>query len=134
MQGRLLPEGSPPIIASTAPEWKPPWPPIQVSEHEWIIVREKKTQPTAVIRRLRLGPRSETFYRVVTWAPTAEGRELVGYYASLDEANRSVKFTPLNPVMPDIRTASGWGGSRDTRPAHEVSPGKANSPARTERD
>jgi len=97
-------------------------------------MRTSKREPAGVIRQLTLGHRGETFYRVVTWAPTSDGRALVGYYLTLEEADRSLKFTPPNPEMPDIRTASGWGGSPVERPIHEVSPGKANSPSQTERD
>ncbi|GAA2754090.1 hypothetical protein GCM10009869_31480 [Amnibacterium kyonggiense] len=41
-------------------------------------------EPTHVIRRLKLQG-SERF-RVVTWAPRSEGRELVGYFDSGDAA------------------------------------------------
>jgi len=81
-------------------DWQPPWPPIRVGEAEWIIMRDSKTEPAGVIRTVKLGPRNETFYRVVTWAPTSEGRELVGYFDTLADADRSVLFRPANPQMP----------------------------------
>ena len=37
----------------------------------------------------RIGPRNELFYRVLSWAPTSDGRTLVGYYATLQLASRS---------------------------------------------
>ena len=77
-------------------DWQPPWPPIRVAELEWVIMRESKSEPVAVVRVVRMGPRNETFYRVVTWAPTSEGRTLVGYYVTLAEADRAVLFRPGN--------------------------------------
>ncbi|MFM9877765.1 MAG: hypothetical protein ACKVOG_07945 [Rhodoglobus sp.] len=81
-------------------DWQPPWPPIRIGEAEWIIMRDSKTEPVGVIRTVKLGPRNETFYRVVTWAPSSDGRELVGYFDTLAEADRSILFTPANPQMP----------------------------------
>lgn len=80
--------------------WAPPWPPIQVSTDEWIVMRDDKRVPAAVIRRLRLGPREEMFFRVVTWAPESADRQLVGYFPTLAEADRIILFTSKNPVMP----------------------------------
>ncbi len=77
-------------------DWQPPWPPIRVAEAEWVLMRESKSDPAAVVRVVRMGPRNESFYRVVTWAPTSEGRTLVGYYTTLAEADRAVLFTPGN--------------------------------------
>ncbi|WP_150308201.1 hypothetical protein [Planctomonas psychrotolerans] len=74
--------------------WQPPWPPIRIGESEWIIMRDSSREPVAVIRHLQLGPRRQWFYRVVTWAATSERRELIGYYPTLEEADRSVKFQP----------------------------------------
>lgn len=44
--------------------------------------------PIAVIRKVERqnGNLQEAFYRAVTWAPSSEGRELIGYYRSGDEA------------------------------------------------
>jgi hypothetical protein len=88
-------------------DWKPPWPPICIGESEWIIMRNSQREPAGVIRALGMGPRNELFYRVVTWAPTSEGRTLVGYYPTLDEADRSILFVNPTPKMPDVRTATG---------------------------
>jgi len=63
-------------------------------------MRDSKTEPAGVIRTVKLGTSNETFYRVVTWAPTSEGRELVGYFDTLADADRSVLFRPANPQMP----------------------------------
>lgn len=126
------PDLFPPGASKVAREWKPPWPPIRISDCEWIIMRSSDHLPAAVIRSMKMGPRQERFYRVVTWAETSEKRTLVGYYESFEEADRAVLFDNPSPKMPDVRTASGWGPTK--RPEQEVSPGKANSPARTERD
>lgn len=88
-------------------DWKPPWPPIYIAEKEWIIMRNSQREPVGVIRALHLGPRNELYYRIVTWAPTSEGRTLVGYYPTLDEADRSILFVNPTPKMPDVRTSTG---------------------------
>lgn len=92
------PQAGPPRAKPQAPlrDWQPPWPPIRIGEVEWVIMRDSKTQPAAIIRIVKMGPRNENFYRVVTWAPTSEGRSLVGYYVTLAEADRSVHFVPGN--------------------------------------
>jgi len=77
-------------------DWQPPWPPIRIAEAEWIVMRDAKNEPAAVIRAVRIGPRNELFYRVVSWAPTSDGRTLVGYYATLQLADRAVLFRPAN--------------------------------------
>jgi hypothetical protein len=88
-------------------DWKPPWPPICTAENEWIIMRNSQREPVGVIRALRMGPRSELFYRVVTWAQKSEDRTLIGYFSTLDEADRSILFVNPTPKMPDVRTATG---------------------------
>jgi hypothetical protein len=92
---------------SAVRDWKPPWPPIRIAENDWIIMRDNQREPVGVIRTLRMGPRNQLFYRVVTWAPTSEGRTLVGYYPTLDEADRSILFSNPSPKVPDIRTSPG---------------------------
>jgi hypothetical protein len=75
-------------------DWTPPWPPIRIGESEWIVMRDSAREPVAVIRVVTMGPRNQSFYRVVTWAPNSEGRRLVGYYRTLEEADRAVLFAP----------------------------------------
>ena len=99
----------PPIARPVVSDWVPPWPPIMVGESEWIIMRDAKNQPAAVVRTVKLGPRNETFFRVVTWAPTSEGRHLVGYFETLAIADQSVLFVPPVSKNPDPRTATGHG-------------------------
>ena len=78
-------------------DWKPPWPPIRIAEGEWVLMRGSNQEPAAVVRTVRMGPRAGLFYRVVTWAPTSAGRALVGYFATLEEADRSVLFDTHAP-------------------------------------
>ena len=87
---------APPEPQAAVRDWQPPWPPIRVGELEWVLMRESKSEPRAIVRVVKMGPRNETFYRVVTWAPTSEGRTLVGYYTTLAEADRAVLFNPGN--------------------------------------
>lgn len=115
--------------------WQPPWPPIRIGPGEWILMRDSRREPAAVVRHLQLGPRREWFFRVVTWAETSEGRELVGYYRTLDEADQSVKFQP--PVLsarsgPPNGGGVTHGGARarggDARPPQRTAPRTAGAP------
>lgn len=92
------PPPAPDDYARAVREWKPPWPPIRVADGEWVIMRGSNREPAAIIRAVRMGPREELFYRVVTWAPTSAGRSLVGYFTTLEEADRSVLFD--NAIAP----------------------------------
>jgi hypothetical protein len=109
--------------------WQPPWPPIRIGPGEWILMRDSRREPAAVVRHLQLGPRREWYFRVVTWAETSEGRELVGYYRTLDEADQSVKFRP--PVLTarsgppnggGVTHAGARGRGGDPRPPQRMSP------------
>lgn len=51
---------------------------------EWELNVPGHPEPAAVIRRLKL--QGVEHFRVVTWAPTSQGRELVGYYPTVDAA------------------------------------------------
>ncbi|MDJ0336609.1 hypothetical protein QMG83_15375 [Salinibacterium sp. G-O1] len=90
----------PPVPPAVVRQWRPPWPPIRFGEDEWFLMRDSNREPAAIIRKLRMGPRSETYYRVVTWALQSADRNLVGYFATLEEADRSVLFVPDNPQVP----------------------------------
>jgi len=93
---RRAQEGAPrhPEQQAQPRDWQPPWPPIRIAEAEWIVMRDARNEPAAVIRAVRIGPRNELFYRVVSWAPTSDGRTLIGYYATLQLADRAVLFGP----------------------------------------
>ena len=88
---------SAPQVSSLPRDWTPPWPPIQVTTSEWILMRDDRRTPAAIVRALRLGARRELFYRVVSWAATSEDRHLIGYFHTLAEADRAVLFTPDLP-------------------------------------
>ena len=91
--------------------WDPPWPPIRTAADEWVIMRDSRTEPVGVIRRLRFS--GQWVFRVVTWAETSEGRELVGYFPSLEVADRSIKFQP-----PALASHTGPPNGRRSPPAH----------------
>lgn len=87
-------------VAARPPEayrrraWTPPWPPIETGAGEWIIMRDDIRVPVGIIRTVKLGREQRTYFRVVTYAPASEQRELVGYFDTLDEADESILFTP----------------------------------------
>lgn len=57
---------------------------------EWIVTHASTPEPIAVVRRLRLGPRRELYFRAVTWHPDPSRRDLVGYWGSAEEAVQNV--------------------------------------------
>lgn len=67
-----------------------PWPPIQISDCEWIVMRHERSRPKALIRRFDATPERTTYFRVVTWAPLSNDRRLIGRYASLELADAAV--------------------------------------------
>ena len=91
-----------PMHAPMVRDWRPPWPPVRFAEGEWFLMRDSNREPAAIVRKLRMGPRNETFYRVVRWALLSADRTLVGYFATLEEADRSVLFVPDNPQVPGV--------------------------------
>jgi len=58
--------------------------PYVVTPTEWELRVPGHPEPTHVLRRLKL--HGVERIRVVTWAPTSDGRELVGYYPTVDDA------------------------------------------------
>ena len=67
-----------------------PWPPIQISDCEWIIMRHERTRPKAIVRRFEASEHHAGYFRVVTWAPLSKDRQLIGRYPSLELANEAV--------------------------------------------
>lgn len=55
---------------------------------EWILRQGALGAPYAVVRRFGFGDpnRPDVWYRVVTWAPASEGRELIGWCRTLEAA------------------------------------------------
>jgi hypothetical protein len=67
-----------------------PWPPIQVSDCEWIVMRHEKSRPHAMVRRFAASPEHPEYYRVVSWAPLSKDRKLIGRYLNLQAADEAV--------------------------------------------
>jgi hypothetical protein len=84
-------------------DWQPPWPPIQIAECEWIILRNHWKRPAAIVRRIEGDNGCPAHFRVVSWAPTSADRKLLGRYLTLEAADRSVLF--------DVDLSSGPGKS-----------------------
>ncbi|MBW8872697.1 MAG: hypothetical protein JF618_11255 [Leifsonia sp.] len=55
---------------------------------EWLLRQGTAGEPYAVVRRFGFGDRNrpDVWFRVVTWAPTSEGRELIGWCRTLEAA------------------------------------------------
>jgi hypothetical protein len=55
---------------------------------EWLMRSAESQPPYGVIRRFLFGDpnRAEEWYRVVTWSPSSEERELVGWCRTLETA------------------------------------------------
>lgn len=67
-----------------------PWPPIQIGEVEWVVMRSSPSHPKAVVRYFPATTEAPAFYRAVTWSPTPGNRELIGYFTSLELADEAV--------------------------------------------
>ena len=68
-------------------------------------MRDSRAEPVGVIRRLLFN--RQVVSHVLTWAPTAEGGQFVGYFPSLGIADRSIKVRPLIlEAAPVRRTAA----------------------------
>ncbi|MBN9238363.1 MAG: hypothetical protein BGO97_01665 [Micrococcales bacterium 70-64] len=97
------------------------WHPVLACEEykpgHWVMI-PGRGQPYAMIMIVRHG--AEVGYRVDTWAQQPKDRVLIGYYTRLAAAAAAghERFTKAQAVKPDYGRA----------------PGKANTPARMERD
>ncbi len=101
-----------------------PWPPIQISDCEWIVMRHERTRPKALIRRFDANADHGTYFRVVTWAVRSSERKLIGRYASLELADAAVLVDSPGQIM--------HGPDKDRQ---RPSSGAVHAtPARTERD
>ena len=99
--------------------WQPPWPPIQISEREWIILRDDRRRPKALVRRFEFGEYNETWYRIVFWAPRSEDRRLVGWTRNLEVADMAVRFGEPQRGLRQYsaaRTKAEWAELSDDRP------------------
>lgn len=67
-----------------------PWPPIQISDCEWIVMRHERARPQAVIHRFEAKDARPAYYRVVSWAPLSADRKLLGRFPTLEAADAAV--------------------------------------------
>lgn len=88
--------------------WEPPWPPVQISDCEWVIIRNYAETPAALVRRFDADADHPAYFRVVTWRPTSAGRKLIGRYESLKDADRAVFFDTTNSVSPTTPPDRVW--------------------------
>ncbi|WP_167139659.1 hypothetical protein [Diaminobutyricimonas sp. TR449] len=65
------------------PHWHPILATVETTPGNWQMVSDSRG-PYAVIRLIRIS--GEAGYRVETWAPAPEGRQLIGYYRTLRAA------------------------------------------------
>lgn len=73
-----------------APSLPPDWHPRRIARPvEWELHNGWPPDPLAVIRRIEIpeGNQVRVVFRAVTWAPTSEHRELIGYYPDGDAAS-----------------------------------------------
>lgn len=75
--------------------------PIRVERRMWVCMRNDPVLPKGEIRLVRVTPMAggptEEKYRAVTWALDSVDRRLIGYYDSLEEANRAVRYDVPDP-------------------------------------
>ena len=70
---------------------------------EWVVTHASVQAPIAVVRRLRLGPRRELYFRAVTWHSDPAKRDLVGYWGSAEEAVQNVYGLYERSLPPESR-------------------------------
>lgn len=68
---------------------------IQISDREWVVIRDTPSRPVALVRYLPEKP--DDRYRVVRWAPLAEDRRLFEYFPTLEKADMAVTFMEREP-------------------------------------
>jgi hypothetical protein len=109
------------------------WHPImQAHEYEpgrWVML-DSYQKPYGLVEFVRRG--GELGYRARRWAQESKDQTVIGYYRNLRAAASATVTEKQSRLTVDVREASGWG--MPPRPASEVSPGKANTPTRTERN
>lgn len=82
---------------------------------EWVVTHSSSQEPIAVVRRLRLGPQRELYFRAVTWHVDPAKRELVGYWGSAEEAVQNVYGLFERSLPPQFLMTSG-GTAREPLP------------------
>ncbi len=94
--------------------WDPPWPPVQISDCEWVVIRNYPDMPAAVIRRFEATAHHGGYFRVVTWRPTSSGRTLIGRYETFKEADRAVLFSTITSKSTTQPPDQMWARARRT--------------------
>jgi hypothetical protein len=61
-----------------------------------VIIRNYADSPAGLIRRFDATESTTTYFRLVTWRPTSAGRELIGRFATLKDADCAVRFIPID--------------------------------------
>ena len=75
--------------------WQPPWSLIQISNNQWIIIRDQAARPAVLVRYLENKP--DTPYRVVRWAADPVDRRLFECFRSLETADMAVTVIDGEP-------------------------------------
>ena len=71
--------------------------PIRFDHDVWLIMRNDPVLPAAVIQRLR-DPNGREFFVVVSWDLDPDGRRMIGRYATLEDADSSVRYVVPAPI------------------------------------
>jgi len=82
-----------------------PWPPIQVSEMEWVVMRNSPSQPKGAVRFFPATAEHPAYYRATTWSIRQSDQLLIGYYPTLDLADAAILEDPPGRIAhgPDRR-------------------------------
>lgn len=94
---------------------------IQIDTDTWVVMREDKDRPKAVIERVKWRDDSEQ-YLLKTWHSDPSQRRLVRIHESVEEANRSVKWRNNHKTG---RENHSWGtqpGVRSHQPPPAITP------------
>jgi hypothetical protein len=71
--------------------------PIRFDHDTWLIMRNDPVLPAAVIQRMR-DPNGREFFVVVGWDLNPDGRRMIGRYATLEDADSSVRYVVPAPI------------------------------------
>lgn len=94
---------------------------------EWVVTHSAAKEPIALVRRLRLGPNRDLYFRAVTWHRDATKRELVGYWGSVEEAVQNV-YGLYERSLPPQFLMTGGGTTRQPAPLTKPKPPPASVP------
>lgn len=103
------------MVVDTIPAVKQPFNIVPV---EWVVEVPGHPEPTHVIRRLKM--QGVKRFRVVTWAPTSAGRNLIGYFDSHDDASTVAWRSYVEAANAQHERASKTHGGADRHEVHRV--------------